>query len=62
MPSDLELSFDVIAIKDRTPAQFSVDAPVFTIEECPSDLTARMTVIDKPGNDFDMVLYDIWVM
>lgn len=62
MPGESELAFDVVPIEGRHPRQFSIDAPVFTTEECPSDLTARMTVIDRPGDQFEVILYDIWVM
>jgi hypothetical protein len=62
MPSDSEMIFDVIEVEGRIPRQFSVDAPVFTLEEGRSDLTARMTVLDGPDDEFDVVFYDVWVM
>lgn len=62
MPSESEVKFDVVEVEGRSPREFSVDAPVFTVEEGRSDLTARMTVIDKTGDDYDIVFYDVWVM
>lgn len=62
VPDDTELRFDVVEVEGKSPRQFSVDAPIFTVEEGRSDLTARMTVTDKPGDDFEIVFYDVWVM
>ena len=62
MPDENELKFDVVEVEGRSPRQFSVDAPVFTVEEGHSDLTARMTVIDSNGEDYEIVFYDVWVM
>ena len=62
MPDENELSFDVVEVEGLSPRQFSVDAPVFTVEEGRSDLTARMTVIDEKGDDYQVVFYDVWVM
>ncbi len=62
MPDENELKFDVVEVEGLWPRQFSVDAPVFTVEEGRSDLTARMTVIDGKGEDYQVVFYDVWVM
>lgn len=62
VPDDTELTFDVVEVEGRSPRQFSVDVPVFTVEEGRSDLTARMTVVDKSGEDYAVVFYDVWVM
>lgn len=62
MPDESELKFDVVEVEGLSPRQFSVDAPVFTVEEGSSDLTARMTVIDEKGEDYQVVFYDVWVM
>lgn len=62
MPDENELKFDVVEVEGQSPRQFSVDAPVFTMEEGRSDLTARMTVIDEKGEDYQVVFYDVWVM
>jgi len=62
IPDENELKFDVVEVEGLSPRQFSVDAPVFTLEEGRSDLTARMTVIDGTGDDFKIVFYDVWVM
>jgi hypothetical protein len=62
MPDENELKFDVVEVEGMSPRQFSVDAPVFTVEEGRSDLTARMTVIDEKGDTYRVVFYDVWVM
>jgi hypothetical protein len=62
MPTETELTFDSVEVAGSDPRQYLVDAPLFTIEEGRSDLTARMTVIDRPGDDFEVVFYDAWVM
>lgn len=62
MPDENELKFDVVEVEGVWPRQFSVDAPVFTVEEGRSDLTARMTVIDEKDDDYKIVFYDVWVM
>lgn len=62
MPTAAEMSFDAIEIEDSSPPQYSVDAPLFTIEEGRSDLKFRMTVIDGGADAFAIVLYDVWVM
>jgi hypothetical protein len=35
---------------------------LFTLEEGPSDLIARMIVVNKSGDDLDVIFYDAWVM
>lgn len=62
MPSESELTFDAIEVKGSCPRSFSVDAAVFTVEEGKSDLTARITVRDAPGDDFEVIYHDTWVM
>jgi hypothetical protein len=62
MPSETELTFDAIEVNRSIPRTFSVDAPLFTIEEGRSDLTARIIVIVGPGDDFQLIYYDAWVM
>ena len=62
MPDESELKFDVVEVEGLSPRQFSVNAPLFTVEEGRSDLTARMTVIDEKGEDYQVVFYDVWVM
>lgn len=62
MPNEDELRFEVVEVEGLSPRQFSVDAPVFTVEEGRSDLTARMTVVDEDGEDYQVVFYDVWVM
>lgn len=62
MPRENELKFDVVKVEGLSPKQFSVDAQVFTMEQGGSDLTARLTVIDKTGDDYEIVFYDVWVM
>jgi hypothetical protein len=62
MPDESELKFDVVEVEGLSPRQFSVNAPLFTVEEGRSDLTARMTVIDEKGEDYQVVFCDVWVM
>ncbi len=62
MPDENELKFDVVEVEGPSPREFSVDASVFTVEEGRSDLTARMTVIDGNGEDYQVVFHDVWVM
>lgn len=62
MPTEAEITFDVTAVEGSEPQRYIVDAPVFTMEEGKSDLTVRMTVVDKPGQEFDVIFYDAWVM
>ena len=38
-----------------------VDAVVFTVEEGPSDLTARMIVVDSAAEPCQVVFYDLLV-
>ena len=62
LPAETELLYDVVEIQDSRPRRFSVDAPVFTIEEGRSDLTLRMVVTEQEGDGFEVEFYDVWVM
>ncbi len=62
MPAAAEMSFDAIEVEDSSPPQYSVDAPLFTIQEGRSDLMFRMAVIDGEAEAFTIVHYDVWVM
>jgi hypothetical protein len=62
IPTESEMTFDVIAIEGSVPRQYIVDAPVFTVEEGKSDLTVRMAAVESPGDKLEVIFYDVWVM
>ncbi len=51
-----------IELGSSAPPQYSLDAPLFTLQEGRSDLMFRMAVIDGEAEAFTIVLYDVWVM
>lgn len=61
VPAEEDLIIDVVEVEGSSPRCFMVDAVVFTVEEGPSDLTARMIVVDSAAEPCQVVFYDLLV-
>ena len=56
-------SLDIIEQTDSTPPRWSINCPIFTQEEGPSDLTLQMTFIDGSASDhYSVELDDLHVL
>jgi hypothetical protein len=63
MPPELEDNqFDVLAISNTAPQQWSVNVDLWTHEEGRSDLTLSLTLIDTGTDKYDVEIDDIHVL
>jgi hypothetical protein len=56
------LPLDVVAIRGADVPTWSVDAPLWTAEEGPSDLTLQLTVRVAPGGGYQIEVDDLHVL
>jgi hypothetical protein len=62
LPTEAYRFFDVVAVRDSSPARWSVVAPLWTEQEGRSDLSFEITVEDVAGRDYAVEIEDLHVL
>ena len=62
LPDEAYGDLDVVEVDGVEPKQWSVNVPVFTVEEGMSDLTLELTVIDSYSDSYKVEVDDLHVL